>query len=296
MRRLKFVVAATALSAVMTVDIAAKALEPEPGGASGSAGDGGFGIVVTNGERRAHGGTNGGSDVVVDTRVINCGPSKLEGRQVAIGSNRCAEVWLQCDVSQANRATPKDSTDLLVLTTYKNGVTARDVQCNVQPNRAQPQVTAAMARAAAEKLLPHPAIGSAPIGDVTLVNIETVLWVDTLPDRTLGTVTLLGHRVTLRAHLERVGWDFGDDSTDISVGPGKRYTNADPCRTAQCPGYFGHTYLRTGRVTVAADLTWTGQFRVDNGGWQAIPGTVTAPATSDTIRVKEARGVLIPDS
>jgi hypothetical protein len=153
-----------------------------------------------------------------------------------------------------------------------------------------------MARAAAEKLLPHPAIGSAPIGDVTLVNIETVLWVDTLPDRTLGTVTLLGHRVTLRAHLERVGWDFGDDSTDISVGPGKRYTNADPCRTAQCPGYFGHTYLRTGRVTVAADLTWTGQFRVDNGGWQAIPGTVTAPATSDTIRVKEARGVLIPDS
>jgi hypothetical protein len=153
-----------------------------------------------------------------------------------------------------------------------------------------------MAREAAERLLPHPAIGSAPVGHVTLVNIETVLWVDTPPDRTLGTVTLLGHRVTLRAHLQQVAWDFGDEATDTTTGPGKPYTNADPCRTKQCPSYFGHTYLHTGAVTVAADLTWTGQFRVDDGAWQAILGTVAAPATSEAIRVKEARGVLIPDS
>jgi hypothetical protein len=93
-----------------------------------------------------------------------------------------------------------------------------------------------------------------------------------------------------------VAWDFGDHSTDTTDGPGKAYTNADPCRTAQCPSYFGHTYARTGHVTVTANLTWTGQFRVDNGAWQAIPGTVAAPATSETIRVKEARGVLVPDS
>jgi hypothetical protein len=152
-----------------------------------------------------------------------------------------------------------------------------------------------MARQAAEKLLPHPAIGTAPAGNVTLVNIETVLWVDTSPDRTLGTVTLLGHRVTLRAHLQQVHWSFGDNSTDSSAGPGKAYTSSDPCRTAQCPGYFGHTYLHTGGVTIGAQLTWTGQFRVDNGAWQAIPGTVTAAATNETIRVKEARGVLVPN-
>lgn len=152
-----------------------------------------------------------------------------------------------------------------------------------------------MAREEAEKLLPHPAIGSAPTGHVTLVNIETVLWVDTPPDRTLGTVSLLGHRVTLRAHLERVDWNFGDRSSDTTNGPGKRYTSTDPCRTKQCPNYFGHTYVRTGPVTVDAALTWTGQFRVDNGAWQTIPGTVAAPATGDAIRVKEARGVLIPN-
>ena len=152
-----------------------------------------------------------------------------------------------------------------------------------------------MAHAEAQKLLPHPAIGTAPTGHATLVNIETVLWVATGPDRTLGTVTLLGHRVTLRAHLQQVHWDFGDQATDTTQSPGKPYSHDDPCRTAQCPNYFGHTYLRTGAVTISAQLTWTGQFRVDGGAWQDIQGTVTAPATNQPIRVREARGVLVPN-
>jgi len=150
-----------------------------------------------------------------------------------------------------------------------------------------------MARAQAEKLLPHPRIGTAPAGNVTLVNIETVLWVDTPADFTLGTVRLLGYRVTLRAHLERTGWSFGDDQTDTTNGPGKRYTHEDPCRTADCPNYFGHTYRRTGSVTIGAELTWSGQFQVDGGAWQDIPGTVTAAAQNQPMRVKEARGVLV---
>jgi hypothetical protein len=152
-----------------------------------------------------------------------------------------------------------------------------------------------MARDEAEKLLPHPVIGSAPPGHVTLVNIETVLWIATAADRALGTVTLLGHRVDLRAHLQQVRWDFGDGSDETTDGPGKAYTNTDPCRTPQCPSYFGHTYLRTGKITIAADLTWAGEFRVDAGAWQAIPGTVAAAATDTAIHVKEARGVLVPN-
>ncbi len=152
-----------------------------------------------------------------------------------------------------------------------------------------------MARESAERLLPHPGIGTAPAGNVTLVNIETVLWVQTPADRTLGTVTLLGHRVTLRAHVQTVRWNFGDGTAGETSSPGKAYTDADPCRTAQCADYFGHTYLHTGEVAIAAQLTWTGQFRVDGGAWQPIAGTVTAAATSETIRVKEARGVLVPN-
>jgi autotransporter-associated beta strand protein len=152
-----------------------------------------------------------------------------------------------------------------------------------------------MVRDAARRLLPHPSIGSAPPGHVTLVNIETVLWVATSPERHLGTVNLLGRSVDIRAHVDRVSWNFGDDSSTTTTGPGKAYTNADPCRTKQCPGYFGHTYTDSGTVTIEADLTWTGQFRVDGGTWQTIPGTVTAEATSTTIDVKEARGVLVPN-
>jgi autotransporter-associated beta strand protein len=152
-----------------------------------------------------------------------------------------------------------------------------------------------MVRDEAERLLPHPVIGSAPPGHVTLVNTETVLWVATAPDRRLGTVTLLGRRVAIRAHVERVAWDFGDDSSTTTTRPGTAYTNAHPCRTKQCPGYFGHTYSDTGTMTITADLTWTGQFRVDGGAWQTIPGTVIAAATSTSIDVKEARGVLVPN-
>jgi hypothetical protein len=154
-------------------------------------------------------------------------------------------------------------------------------------------VTPELARAQAEKLLPHPRIGTAPAGGVTLVNIETVLWVDTPPDLTLGTVRLLGYRITLRAHVDRVDWDFGDHTTDTTAGPGRAYSPAHSCSTAQCPDYFGHTYRRTGQLTVGAQLSWSGQFRVDGGPWQDIPGTVTVAATGTALHVKEARGVLV---
>jgi hypothetical protein len=152
-----------------------------------------------------------------------------------------------------------------------------------------------MARDEAEKLVPHPGIGVAPPGGVTLVNIETVLWVKTNQDRFLGTVTLLGHRVDLRAHVEEVHWDFGDGETDTSMTPGKPYTNSDPCKTVDCPDYYGHTYIHTGEVTITAQLIWTGEFRVDQGTWQPIAGTVAAPATQTSVHVKEARGILVPN-
>jgi hypothetical protein len=59
--------------------------------------------------------------------------------------------------------------------------------------------------------------------------------------------------------------------------------------------YFGHTYVRTGRFSVAARLVWTGQFRVGTGAWQDIPGAVESQAASLSVWIREARGVLIPN-
>jgi hypothetical protein len=151
-----------------------------------------------------------------------------------------------------------------------------------------------MARAQAQRLVPHPAIGTAPPGGTSLVNIQTITWLATPADRTLPTVRLLGRQVQLRVHLARVAWDFGDQQQATSTGPGRAYTRTDPCTTQQCPGYFGHTYTRTGTVTITARVTWTGRYRVDAGPWQAIPGTVTAPAAAATLTLRQARAILVP--
>ena len=241
---------------------------------------------------RGHGvtGTADGSHLTVST--VDCGPVAVEGRPV-VTAGACTSVHPICDVA-ANTALPTNGArDFVVVTTYPDGHQTFAPQCGVTAGAARPQVTPEMARAEAEKLLPHPRIGTAPAGGVSLVNIQTVLWVDTGRDLTLGTVTLLGYRVTLRAHLQSVDWRFGDGQSDTTTDPGKAYSRDDPCRTVQCPDYFGHVYRSTGSLTIGAQLTWTGQFQVDGGAWQDIPGTVTAPATGTPLHVREARGVLV---
>jgi hypothetical protein len=150
-------------------------------------------------------------------------------------------------------------------------------------------------RDAVRRLVPAAQIGVAPPGGATLVNIQTLLWVDTPVDRSLGTVQLLGQAVTVEIHLDRVSWTFGDGSSESSATPGKPYRRSEPCSTAQCPGYYGHVYRTTGSRRITATTTWTGRYRVGTGGWLAIPGSVTGPATSTQVIVREARGVLVPN-
>jgi hypothetical protein len=152
-----------------------------------------------------------------------------------------------------------------------------------------------MATEQARRLLPHPAILTTDGNSPTLVNLETVFWIDTQPARTLGTVTLLGYAVTLRAHLIRVDWDFGDGHTDTTTGPEPAYQRSDPCNTAMCADYYGHVYRSTGTPTVTATLSWTGQYRVDGGPWLDISGTVAAAAQPSTITVHQARAILVPN-
>ena len=259
---------------------------------SGSTDPGGFGAGGLE-NSNSHGGSTGPNNPTPTVETIDCGPVVVEGSFIAMPTAVCGLVHPMCDAATPAALPGNGAHNFVDLITYPNGTQTQVPHCAVPPGNARPQVTGDMAKAQAEKLLPHPAIGTAPAGGVSLVNIETVLWVDTKPDITLGTVNLLGFRVTLRAHLERADWDFGDGATASSEGPGKAYSHADPCKTAQCPNYFGHTFRRTGEVTIGAQLTWSGQFQVDGGAWQDIPGTVTAPATEHPLHVKEARGVLV---
>jgi hypothetical protein len=131
--------------------------------------------------------------------------------------------------------------------------------------------------------------------------MQTIFWVNSAADQSLGPVTLLGHQVGLRIHATATAWAFGDGITDTSAGLGRPYTAADGCGDAICAGYFGHTYASTGAMTISATVTWAGEFSVDGGPWRGIANpasganTVDGPAATRPIAVIQARGVLVQD-
>jgi len=157
-----------------------------------------------------------------------------------------------------------------------------------------PRVTPQMVWEQASRMIPPAAIGLAP-HENTLVNIQTIMWVDTAAARNLPDVTILGQQVSIDIKIDHVDWDFGDAKSSTSEGPGKAYdAQGDPCKDKQCPDYYGHTYTTTGDMTVTATVTWQATFRVGAGAVTPIPGTIPGPTTNAAILVGEARSVLVP--
>jgi len=231
------------------------------------------------------------------TRTVDCGaPQSTDGHLPTNQAAVCAGVQQFCALPPTAARNPHITTEVIQKQNPDGSWTQLSMLCHVVLGRITPaQVTAQMASDAARRLLPHPAVRTTGAGSPTLINIETVLWIDTPAERNLGTLTLLGHRVDLRAQVKSVDWNFGDNSTDTTTGPEPGYQLSNPCRTVTCPDYYGHVYRDTGTPSISASLTWTGQYRVDAGPWLSIGGTVSAPATPTTITVRQARGILVPN-
>lgn len=129
--------------------------------------------------------------------------------------------------------------------------------------------------------LPLPAAGVnvQPPNLRTLVNIPTNLYADA------GTVvlptTVLGQAVRVRATPLRFLWTYGDGSTRTTTDPGAPYP---ALRTA-------HTYRRPGTRSLGLSTTYSGEYSVAGGAWQAIDGlaTVQSPATALTVLAAENR-------
>jgi hypothetical protein len=160
---------------------------------------------------------------------------------------------------------------------------------------APPRVTPFMVWEQARRLISAAPIGLAP-RESTLVNIQTIMWVNTAAARMLPSVVLVGQPVSIHIAIDHVVWAFGDGRTDTGDGPGKPYDpQGDPCPTKQCPGYFGHAYTTTGQMTITATVSWRATFRVGGGAFTPIPGTIAGPSATAPILVREARSVLVPD-
>lgn len=159
------------------------------------------------------------------------------------------------------------------------------VRCIYGPPKAaikiKPRVTAAMVLRAFRRIpLPHPLAQSQP-STKTLVNFETIFYVNQGP--LTRRVRLLGQRITLAIRPARFVWHHGDGSQAVTDTPGAAYPARD----------ITYRYTRAD-VTVrhSVTITWTARYRVNNGRWRMVPGTVTTNGPASRLRITEAVPVL----
>jgi hypothetical protein len=211
--------------------------------------------------------------------------------QASIDASNCANWTHVCQQSGPGR----NGLSTAAIRVIKQADGSWSLGGSVCQQPARPQVTGALVRQEVARLVPRAAIGVAP-QQATLVNIQTIMWVGTAEQRVLAPLTILGRRVVVTLRFDHVDWAFGDGQSDSSTTPGKAYDGANaPCTTVNCPGYYGHTYVGTGAMTVTAQAGWVASFAVDGGPAVTIPGTVTGPLASAALQVKQARGVLVPN-
>lgn len=156
-----------------------------------------------------------------------------------------------------------------------------------------PTPSSAALRDEVVRLLHAPAIGISPNTGTGLVNLKTLYWITTPTTVNLGVASLVGFPVQLRVNYLRTEFDFGDgDTAALQPGPGTPYDPTHDC--GKCTTQFGHSYDRTGRVTVTARTYWQAEFQVSDHPWITIPGDITAaqPATT-TLVVAQSHNTLV---
>ena len=121
-----------------------------------------------------------------------------------------------------------------------------------------------------------------PPGGETLVNLETIFYT-TNSKPIAQTVTLAGRWVTIEATPPSYTWHFGDETVETTTSPGHPHPNHD----------VFHVYTSKGDVAASVSTTYSGRFRIGNGEWQAIPGTLTVDAEAVGITVLEAKPQLV---
>ncbi|WP_157582043.1 hypothetical protein [Phycicoccus sp. Soil803] len=160
------------------------------------------------------------------------------------------------------------------------------------PGPVRPRVTMAMVLAAFHDTdFARPTLDVQPRGNVTLVTLPTYFqtsWpqggyqpgeIDQVDPARMA-----GFRVEIRPRVKSITYDYGDGSTSgATTSLGGPYPEGDITRT----------YTRAGDFTVRADVTYSGQFRVNGGQWIDIPGDVTIRGTPEDLTVKTAHARLV---
>ncbi|TNM45157.1 hypothetical protein FHP29_04955 [Nocardioides albidus] len=139
-----------------------------------------------------------------------------------------------------------------------------------------------MTRAFKDLTWPASTLVIQPPDGLTLVNFDTNFYTTSTSPIT-QTVTLVKQQVTIEATPSQYHWTFGDGETLTTTKPGAPYPKLTNT----------HDYLRIGTYAVSLATTYTGRYRVGDGGWQSIAETVTVEGTPQQLRVIEAQPKLV---
>ena len=139
-------------------------------------------------------------------------------------------------------------------------------------------ITPAMAQEAMRRLSwPRPTLTIQPPDGQTLVDFDTnFLTRDTAT--TTQTVSLLGQRVTIEARPSRYVWHYGDGTSRSTTTPGAAYPHT----------LVTHSYDDVGHLRPSVDTVYAGRYRVNDEGWQDIPGTLTVRGEAVRLWVRSA--------
>lgn len=151
---------------------------------------------------------------------------------------------------------------------------------------ARPSLPALVLRAFQRVPLPEPQISIQPPKGKTLVGLETIF--STKAEPFTRTLTLLGRQVQLKIEPSSFTWLHGDDTTQSTDWPGKPWNSNQP----DIDGYITHRYEHTGTVRPGVEVTWSAQYRVGNGPWQDVNGTVSRTSPRAELQIVEGEPVL----
>lgn len=153
---------------------------------------------------------------------------------------------------------------------------------DAEPEPEQALTLGDIRRAFARLPLPESELVIQPPDGLTLVNFDTNFYTPSTAPITRR-VTLLGQAITIEATPSEYHWDFGDGDPLATSEPGAPYPDLT----------VTHNYTRTGVYRPSLDTVYSGRYRVGNGPWQTIPGTVTIEGAAQQLEAIEAQPKLV---
>lgn len=195
----------------------------------------------------------------------------------------CREVT----VCTASAISPTGYMAIVYTNAGSDSQTAGGINLTVcEPPAPAADLPGAVLRAFQRIPLPEPRLDIQPPKGKTLIGLETIL--STHAEPFTRTLTLLGRRVELRIHASSYEWIHGDGTTQTTDWAGRAWE-----RGVAIERYIAHVYEDTGNFDPSVRVTWSADYRVGNGPWQTVSGTVDRTSPPAQLQVLEAEPKLV---